>query len=805
MCFSSGVIAAKEYMLRHFDGCFRAYQGCRIALYTGDCLKEVIENFDCIYHFHCVLEPGCTQVPDDVDLVILTNFRGIREADYHCIHRSCEEKQVPLLDLFGLDQIALRRELDAQDYLTIAQWKELLSGYDVISVSIAWCAADYNETQARWIVRRRFLVLYNWMMSHGKTVVFLAENEDQIQALESEQIRHENRLIWRKGRTRGCLELAEEYSGKKIIHIGTDVVLDGIIPREYGIDSRLIRYYQFNNEITSAARGSWYCADRRLLMEAIDRHKIISFDVFDTLLKRVVLHPKDVFSIVEEQTGLRAFAEARYQIQTEFPHLSLIEIYSRLQERCGFDDQAIELLRETELRLEWELSMPRKSMVELFEYSLSKNKTVILLSDMYLDSGFVRELLEKNGIRGYSALYLSCQYKTLKHEGLFEELLKYTENGEEILHIGDNYYSDYISAREFGLDAFYVPSCLDLALKNGYEAAVRVCRSPADTKLLGLSIAMGFDDPFAPDRDTVIANMVIAPLAMGYLQWACDRLQEKEHDLFLLSSRDGWILLDAYDKLRKRLSDRLPPCKYFYLNRHAAFLTVMDDFELVERFGNLAVFRDDLPTMFRRLFCLSDSQLLPFHGETVEEYYHLHEKVIRESAERFRENYRKYLEIEEIAGKRCAVMDFVSEGSSQAMLEKGVTDPMDGYYVGIPEYVSKFSRNISYYLDEDLMDYDSEMRIEAFFTSPEPALDHIGELGKPVFAEEPRGRQFLDRVGEIHRMVRQYMDRYLDSLYDPKDDISKELILELCRSVRQFDVENRFFDDLSGLEIAAKP
>lgn len=790
-----------EYVSRRFEERFRTRIGSRIALYPGECLEAVMGTFDSTFHFQCVLEPECAEVPGNIDLVILTNFRGVSETDYNCIHRSCEERGVPLYDLFGMDLIELHRELEAQEYLTISEWKKLLSDYEVVTLSVTWGAVDYHETLDRWLIRRRFLILYNWMISRGQTVYFFWDKEELLPVLEAEQIDISRNLIRRVGKNRGYLQLLERCAGKRIIHIGTDTVIDGIVPREYGLDSRLIRYYTLPEEISVSDNGEPCYADREELIREIDRHEVISFDIFDTLLKRTVLRPKDVFEIVEERTGIKGFADARYEIQTAFPQITLDGIYGRLGERCGYDRRTLEALRAAELKTESEVILPRSSMVRIFDHAKARGKTLVLISDMYLDAGYIRELLEKNGISGYRALYLSGQFGMLKQEGLFEELLRDGRDAGTILHIGDSEASDHACAREFGLDAFLVPSPLKLAEKNGYLAAVKGCRTLADRKLLGLGIAAGFDDPFAQDADALIAGMIVAPLAAGYLQWVCGRLAGKHYDRFLLSSRDGYILLDAYGRLQKRFPDRLPQGMYFYTGRHAAFLTVMDDFELVKYFGNLSVYGDDVPGMFRRLFCLREDELQPYGGEPVEEYYRMHERQIRALAERFRDGYRRYLSREGLTDQKCAVMDFVSEGSSQLMLEKHITGRMDGFYIGIPEYSSRNARNIAYYLDQDLMDYHTEMKLEVYFTSPEPALDRIDGDGRPVFDEEIRDPKTLDRIRRVQEHVRSCLAAYLEHLYDPVDSVSRDLIFDLCKTVNYYDVDNLYYDDMSGREI----
>ena len=787
-----------DYILQNFDERFRRFKGRRIALYPGEYLDEITRRFDSEYCFHCILEPGASEAPKDAELIILTDRRRENEPDYNAVRESCEKQGTPLYDVFGVDMIETRRELIEQKHLSIAQWKEALAEYDVVSISATNVVADFIAVKERWIPRRRFLILYHWLKKQGKTVLFLWKNQEQIDSLVGEEIDFEGSSLENEEADAYFLRLTERYPGKKIFHVGRDVAIDGLIPRGFGLDSRLLRYFVFQFKVSTADKSANYRVDRNQLLEAIDRCDVVSFDVFDTLIKRLVLQPQDVFEMVEEETGVKGFADARYRIQTTRPQFTLDDFYGWLKESEGYDDKTAELLRQTELRIESEVIVPRDAMIETFEYAKSRNKKIALVSDMYLDSEFIRKLLEKNGIAGYDALFLSYQFKKLKHEGLFEELLKFARNDETILHIGDNHYSDYTSAQKYGLDAFYVPSCLELSKKNGYAKALEAPLTLMERKILGAGIALGFDDPFVQNDDLRIANMVVAPLIVGYLMWAAGEMRGKGYDYFLLSSRDGWILQDAYDKLRSRFPETLPPGKYLYVNRRAAFLTVMDNYKLLKYLFYLP-FENDPPRQLRQLFCISDNELLPYAGEKAEVFYRMHEQKIHETAKRYRENYRRYLAKEGLDGKKCALMDFVSEGSSQMMLEDDFEGTIDGYYVGIPEYTFKYARNIRYFLDSDLLNYDTEVKIEAYFTSPEPALDHIDADGTPVFAAEVRPPSVMERVRKIHGYARRYFNVFFERLYCDEASgktINQELFFNLCDSINRYDVENFYYDDM---------
>jgi hypothetical protein len=53
------------------------------------------------------------------------------------------------------------------------------------------------------------------------------------------------------------------------------------------------------------------------LHELILKAKVISFDVFDTLLVRTVLNATDVFMIMERESGIAGFHEARIRAEAK--------------------------------------------------------------------------------------------------------------------------------------------------------------------------------------------------------------------------------------------------------------------------------------------------------------------------------------------------------------------------------------------------------------------------------------------------------------------------------------------------------
>ena len=201
------------------------------------------------------------------------------------------------------------------------------------------------------------------------------------------------------------------------------------------------------------------------LMTLIEMHTAISFDVYDTLIMRKTLHPYDVFKLVGElycsNLKFDFFIERRRaEIELRaYTDPNIYEIYSQMQSNIGFSDKIMQELLNTEIAIEIETAIPRQCVVDIFNKAV-KDKRVFLISDMHLPSATIKNILHNFGIDGYEELILSNEQRTCKKKYLYEKYQERTYS-ESCLHIGDNYKTDYLRPRDFGIDTFWIPSAYD--------------------------------------------------------------------------------------------------------------------------------------------------------------------------------------------------------------------------------------------------------------------------------------------------------------------------------------------------------
>ncbi len=198
---------------------------------------------------------------------------------------------------------------------------------------------------------------------------------------------------------------------------------------------------------------------RAALIQEIENHDIISFDIFDTLVMRNVYYNKDVFRIMAQETdplwGIDFFTartEAEAVLSREaYPYIE--EIYEYISRKHPVLKGHEQALIAREIELETALILPRREMVEIFHLAQKMQKPVYIVSDMYMHHDTLAAILEKNGITGYKKLLVSSEYNSSKPQHLFEYYLREIPEGT-CLHIGDSWECDIIPSGALGIDSF---------------------------------------------------------------------------------------------------------------------------------------------------------------------------------------------------------------------------------------------------------------------------------------------------------------------------------------------------------------
>ncbi len=199
------------------------------------------------------------------------------------------------------------------------------------------------------------------------------------------------------------------------------------------------------------------------LAKSLTEYDIISFDVFDTLIYRYVSKPADVFYFVGERLGISDYRRIRTEAETSVRkekhslsgtyEVNIEEIAEKVCKVTGLSRN--EIISE-ELIAEKNFCYANPYMKKVWEELLKSGRKPMILSDMYLPEGYMRELLTSCGYDvSECEIIVSCDILKSKAEGSAYKLLKeMKQEAKSFAHIGDNEHSDIKNARKQGITAF---------------------------------------------------------------------------------------------------------------------------------------------------------------------------------------------------------------------------------------------------------------------------------------------------------------------------------------------------------------
>lgn len=516
------------------------------------------------------------------------------------------------------------------------------------------------------------------------------------------------------------------------------------------------------------------------LIREIDRHEVISFDCFDTLLMRRTLEPADVFGVVEARARKRGFELLSFPVHRRRAELSALEhgdhtpcgIYRRLQEMYGWTNDMREEIMQMELAVERAVLLPREEMAACLAYACRQGKRVYVISDMYLSAKTLDALLREHEISGYQKIFVSTEYGCGKTDGLFEAF-RSEVHGASYLHIGDHRIADGAAARLAGIDAFVIRSALELFRSSRHHALERVAGTLNDRLLLGLILSRVANDPFCLQADGtfrmkdfgMFAYALFAPVLTAFLAWLLRVCREVPCEAVLFAARDGYLIQKMYDQFAVRQQGkRLPPSIYFYTSRKAAMKSGIHDEETLQeteaQFGSAFV---------RQVFGVDAS----------EDDWHA---MVFHAAKDAQEHFDQYLLRLSISKKKSYVFyDFCSQGTTQYFLEKSGMRGLHGcyfqYYAGARNFHSVRVCSYDKALEMATNPFVSACLVfEVVASSPEYSLEEFTSEGTPIFSDTFCWKNDWSLICEGQRNILQFSDVYLGELYDDAQSISKGFI-----------------------------
>jgi len=336
---------------------------------------------------------------------------------------------------------------------------------------------------------------------------------------------------------------------------------------------------------------------RRRLIEHFDaaRPKVLSLDVFDTLLSRPFEHPTHVFTEVHraltdagehaavprhEYTRLRVEAEAAARRLHPSGEITVDEVCAELSKSLGGQPGA-EALIAAEVATERAFIHLDRDIAALIVHAKEQGVPYVLVSDMYLRSEHILSLLEAAATAAGMELpqpdkvFVSGERRTNKGGRMFDEVLsELGRSPDEVLHVGDNEHSDFDSPKKRGIPAFhyvretpFVSRAFDAEVNHlpgwamsHYDLGLRTARA----KAYASSQRDGGDEL----GHFQYGAFVLGPILTLFAEWVVvDCLRHGQDTVFCLM-REGHLLAPLIEKAAAAASAKLT-VKKLWASRYA--------------------------------------------------------------------------------------------------------------------------------------------------------------------------------------------------------------------------------------------
>lgn len=554
------------------------------------------------------------------------------------------------------------------------------------------------------------------------------------------------------------------------------------------------------------------------LLKKIEKAKIVSFDLFDTLLMRKTYSYTDLFELLEKNLTdqgiyIPDFAKLRLSSEKELSKKytpKLVEIYEDVLKRAGGNFITARELAEMEWVLDCSLLIPRYSVCDIFKESVKTGKRVVVITDSYYCENQIRQILSKFKLEGYEKLFVSCDKRTSKTLQLFGYLRNMSGgNAEGILHIGDDEAADIEYAKKYSIDTFRVYSGSDLLDMLGGLGIDKEVKSLSDRVKTGLFVSKIFNDPFVFEEGeqklTVsdvfdIGYLFCAPVITDFSIWLSKRVEQEKIHQILFCARDGFLIGRLFRRINRKTKSF-----YFLTSRIAAIRAGVEDDQDISYVDSMK-FSGTEKNNLRVRFGIEISDIQEEKNRN---------KAILDRAGILRENYRKYIDKLGIGMDEIALFDFVAKGTTQMYLQRLFKQHIKGLYFlqPEPEFMEDKELDIEpFYSDEEKNGsaiFDYYYILETILTSPYPTAEEFDKYGNPVYSPEMRSEQDIQCFKRAQEGIVSYFDDYISIMPELKRETNKrfdEILLSLINYIKIVDrkfmsltVEDPFFGRMTAI------
>ena len=550
--------------------------------------------------------------------------------------------------------------------------------------------------------------------------------------------------------------------------------------------------------------------DINALTNQIDKFEYISFDVFDTLLIRPYLEPKDVFryidTIIEKdlqserdkqqniirrtrfsEFRIQAEKEAKTEVRENTPEIedmTLDDIYEYFVKKYGEEWRKY---KQLEIDLETQTLQANPEMMKIYKYAVDSGKKIIINSDMYLNKDILENILKLKGYDKYDKLYVSSDTKKLKSTGNQYDYICQDLNisGEQILHIGDNQKVDYDMAIEKCWNAYLYKKPADQFFENELNEKFLKLKEQNPYNIyisivLGLIILRWINNKVNGTENywQDFGFNIGGYLCYSYTKWILDKSREYNLSDLMFVARDGYVLQKIYDLIKNKNDAK---SHYVYANR-ALKIKCLPDVKNAKKEMRLDVLINYLVEEDEEFKEKSlENGFVDLATKTIDEKKQFlldNIDIVNRIANKNMLQYKEYIQAITYKGFRKGIIDTgCGEFSAQKLIENALEESVYGFYILKWQQTSsnigfKQKHECFFKYTKDLHYYSL---IETIMTSPEQSVIAIKDK-KPVY-QQCDDELFVNRseiVNKIHNGVLEFTSLFFNVFDGFIIDIAKE-------------------------------
>lgn len=345
-------------------------------------------------------------------------------------------------------------------------------------------------------------------------------------------------------------------------------------------------------------------------------HKIISFDIWDTIIKRkchpeeIKLHTanyiilkyekelkekyKNIYEILKKRDEIEAKECARNKEDGYDDECQILEVFKILQAEIFEDnikDISEELLKE-EIEQEKRSIYINPEILPIFDKY--KDLKMYCISDFYMSAESLKELLDYLKIPvKIEKIYSSADYLLNKKTGnlykKFEEELNIKP--EEHIHVGDNQYSDINMAKSLGIETIKTTKTeFDFTPEKGrkFNFDLSTLKLNGDNK----------------EKRIINAGIELAPILYFFVYSIVEYAIKNKIPKVYYMTREGETFIKIHQMIKKNnpFGVEIPECEILEVSRMATFAASLEEFSIKELLRLWSQYREQsMSVLFKTL------------------------------------------------------------------------------------------------------------------------------------------------------------------------------------------------------------